>query len=269
MPSVNAGKYTIKAIKVSQNHVTLSFVKHEKVQISKEAYLSTYLYQGKQISKKEIDKLLEITAFSTLLNYALSLISKRHFSEYKMREKLKAKENNPAAIKAVINKLKDNDLLNDKEFMEDLISWDNERHFGKNKIIRHLKEQGINEELIKKAHFPASNELKKAKGLIPKLVKKYDRYGYENKKQHIYQTLLTQGYDYDVASAALALVKEDKPKIEKEKLLNDFKKIKNRYSNKYEGYQLKQKIYSALLAKGYKHNAVKNVLEDYYHENDF
>ena len=182
-------------------------------------------------------------------------------------------ENNPApegeAIKGVISKLKANDLLNDKEYMEDLINWDDERLFGKNKIIKHLKDQGIKEEVIAKAHFTPSNELKKAKGLIPKLDKKFSRYGYENKKQHIYQALLRQGYDYEIAKSALNLVKEDKPKVEKEKLLNDYQKIKKRYENKYEGYQLKQKIYSALATKGYKHSAIKNVLEEYAHENDF
>ena len=269
MPSANTGKLTIKSIKIAQNHVTLSFIKHEKVQISKEAYLSIYLYEGKQISKKEIDKLLEITAFSTLLNYAFSLISKRHYSEKKMVEKLKAKEDNYAAIKAVINKLKENDLLNDKEYMSDLIAWDDERLFGKNKIIKHLKDQGIQDELIAKVHFSPSNELKKAKGLIPKLEKKYSRYGFENKKQHVYQALLAQGYDYDIAKSATQLVKEDKPKLEKEKLINDFKKIKRRYENKYEGYQLKQKIYAALVSKGYKHTDIKKVLEDYTYENDF
>lgn len=269
MPSANTGKLIIKSIKICQDHVTLSFAKNEKVQISKEAYLSTYLYQGKQVSQKEINKLIEITAFSSLLNYALSLISKRHFSEKKMIEKLKAKDNNQVAIKSVINKLKQNDLLNDKEYMTDLMMWDDERSFGKNKIIKHLLDQGIPEELVNKAHFPASNELKKAKGLIPKLERKYQRYAYENKKKHIYQALLVQGYEYEIAKAACQFVKEDKPKVEKQKLLKDFQTIKRRYEKKYEGYELKQKIYGALASKGYKHSEIKNVLEGYSHENDF
>ena len=52
MPSANTGKYLIKSIKTYKDHVTLTFVKREKIQISKEAYLSTYLYQGKSISNK-------------------------------------------------------------------------------------------------------------------------------------------------------------------------------------------------------------------------
>ena len=271
MPSVSTGKkYIVKSIKVYQDHVTLTFVKKkEKLKISKEAYLSSYIYEGKSLSNKEIDKLNEITALSVLLNYALSLSSKRHYSEHKMWEKLKAKEDNKAAIFQVINKLKENDLINDKALMEDLLAWDDERGFGKNKTIKHLKDQGIPDNLIAKAIFRPSNELKKAKGLIPKLDKKYSRYAYENKKQHIYQALLAQGYDYEVAKEAIQLVKPDKPKLEKEKLLNDFMKIKKRFEKKYEGYELKQKIYAALASKGYKHTEIKLVLEEYSNEIDF
>ena len=186
-----------------------------------------------------------------------------------MFEKLKAKEDNYQAINNVIDKLKENDLLDDKAYMEDLIAWDDERLFGKNKIIKHLKDQGIPDNILSKAHFSHSNELKKAKGLIPKLERKYARYGHENKKQHIYQALLSQGYEYDIAKEVLNLVKMGKPKEEKQKLVNDFKKIKDRYKKKYEGYELKQKIYAALAQKGYKHTEIKQVLEEYNNENDF
>ena len=268
MPSVNSGK-KIKSIKVYKDHVTLTFLKHETLKISKEAYLSSYLYVGKSLSNKEINKLNELTALTTLLNYAMSLISKRHYSERKMYEKLITKDSNKAAAMSVISKLKENDLLDDKAYMEDLIAWDDERGFGKNKTIKHLKDQGIPDNLIAKAHFSPSNELKKAKGLVPKLEREYLRYAFNNKKKHVYQALLAHGFDYEVAKEAAELVKADSPRLEKEKLLNDYKKVLKRLENKYEGYQLKQKIYSALLSKGYKGKDIRLVLEEYNYENDF
>ena len=269
MPSVNSGKKVVKSIKVYKDHVTLTFAKHETLKISKEAYLSSYIYVNKSLSNKEIAKLNELTALSALLNYAMSLISKRHYSERKMYEKLIKKENNKAAAMSVISKLKENDLLDDKAYMEDLIAWDEERGFGKNKIIKHLKDQGIADATISKAHFSQSNELKKAKGLVPKLERKYIRYAFNNKKKHVYQALLGQGFDYEVAKEAVELVKGDSPRLEKEKLINEYKKVLSRLENKYEGYKLKQKIYSALLNKGYKGKDIRLVLEEYNYENDF
>lgn len=269
MPSVNTGKVKIKTIKVYKDHVTLSFLKREKLQISKEAYLSSYLYEGKALSQKEIDKLLEITAVSKLLNYGISLLNKRRYSERKMYDKLKAKEDNKSSIMSVINTLKDKGLLNDKEYMQDLIVWDDERKLGKNKIIKHLKDQGIPSSLVEKAHFNNLNELKKAKSLLPKLDKKYTRYAYEQKKKHIYSALVSQGYDMDVAREVMGHTKKDQPKKEKEKLKNDYLKIKRRYENKYEGYELRKRIYAALANKGYRNNEIKTVLEDIDYENDF
>ena len=269
MPSASTGKYRIKSIKVYKDHVTLSFLKREKLQISKDAFLSSYLYEGKSISNKEIEKLEEITALSALNKYALSLINKRRYSERKMYEKLKNKEKDKKAIWAVINKLKDNGLLDDKAYMLDLIAWDDQRKLGKNKIVKHLKEQGIADELISKAHFSFSNELKKAKALLPKLDKKYEKYAYELKKKHIYAALISQGYEIDVARQVVGDTKKDQPKKEKQKLVNDYQKIKRRYENKYEGYELKKRIYAALANKGYRGNEIRMVLEDYDNENDF
>ena len=263
MPSANTGRMIVKSIKVYQDHVTLSFVrKKEKLKISKEAYLSTYIYEGKTLTKKELEKIKEIDALSTLLNYALSLLNKRRYSEKKLQDKLYKKEKNKQSVLAVIAHLKERELLDDQAFMLELIAYDDQRLFGQKKIIKHLKEQGIPESLINKARFSRSNELKKAKGLIPKLEKKYSRYAFNNMKKHVYQALLAQGFDYDVALEAIELLKAPNLKEENKKLMSDYQKIKSRYECKYEGYQLKQKIYAALINKGYKSSEIRKVLED-------
>ena len=76
-------------------------------------------------------------------------------------------------------------------------------------------------------------------------------------------------YDIDIAKQVIGDTKKDQPKKEKEKLVNDYQKIKRRYMNKYEGYELKKRIFAALANKGYKPNEIKTVLEDYDNENDF
>ena len=268
MPSVNSGN-KIKGIKIYQDHVTVTFFKHESIKISKDAFVSSYLYEGKNLSSKEINRLLELTASTKLLNYALSLLNKRRYSQKAMYEKLIKKENNPHAAKQVIDRLIDNGLLDDKTYMQDLINWDNERLFGENKIKKHLKDQGISDILTSKAVFSPNNERKKAERLIPKLDKKYARYAYEIKKQHVYQALLSQGYRPDIARSVLDDVKKDKPKAEKEKLNNDYQKIKKRYMNKYDGYELKKKIQDALRTKGYRYQDIKQIMEEDNNENDF
>ena len=261
MPSANSGNKKIKNIKIYKDHVTLSFFKGEPLKISKEAFVSSYLYAGKEISNKEINKLMEITAMTTLLNYGLSLVSKKHYSEKEMLNKLLKKEDNYSAAKGVINKLKENDLLDDKAFMEDLIAWDNERHFGQNKIKKHLRDKGIPETLINKASFSSTNEKKKAKAILDKLEKKYEKYNYSSKKQHVYNALITQGYSIDVAKEVSNEIKQADSKKEVTLLNKDYQKARMRYAKKYEGYQLQQKLYSYLINRGYKYQDIKKVLE--------
>ena len=261
MPSVSSGSKKIKSIKAFKDHVTLYFGKGEPLRISKEAFVSSYLYVGKSLTNKDIAYLEEITAMSTLLNYALSIVSKKHISEKEMMEKLLKKEDNYTAAKNVITKLKENDLLNDKAFMEDLIIWDNERCFGENKIIKHLKDKGIPDSLIKKASFPVTNERKKAKSLLDKLEKKYDRFAYISKKKHVYQALVSQGYNMEVAKEVAELVKKGNDKQEISLLKKDYEKALKRYERKYEGYQLKQKLYAYLVSKGYSYKDIKKVLD--------
>ena len=261
MPFVNSGKKKIKDIKIYKDHVTLSFFKGEPLKISKEAFVSSYLYAGKEISNKEINKLVEITAMTVLLNYGLSLVSKKHYSEKEMLTKLLKKEDNYSAARAVINKLKENDLLDDRAFMEDLIAWDNERCFGRNKIIKHLKDKGIPEPLINKASFPNTAEKKKAKSLLSKLEKKYEKYNYASKKKHVYQALIGKGYAIEIAKEVSNEIKAPNDKKEISLLNKDYEKAKARYARKYEGYQLQQKLYSYLVNRGYKYQDIKKVLE--------
>ena len=261
MPSVSSGSKKIKSIKAFKDHVTLYFGKGEPLRISKEAFVSSYLYVGKSLTNKDIAYLEEITAMTTLLNYALSIVSKKHISEKEMMEKLLKKEDNYTAAKNVITKLKENDLLNDKAFMEDLIIWDNERCFGENKIIKHLKDKGIPDSLIKKASFPVTNERKKAKSLLDKLEKKYDRFAYISKKKHVYQALVSQGYNMEVAKEVAELIKKGNDKQEISLLKKDYEKALKRYERKYEGYQLKQKLYAYLVSKGYSYKDIKKVLD--------
>ena len=261
MPSANSGKKRIKSIKIFKDHVTLSFFKDEPLKISKEAFVSSYLYAGKDLSNKEINKLVEITARTTLRNYGLSLVSKKHYSEKEMLNKLLKKEDNYQVAKSVVAKLKENDLIDDNAFMQDLIAWDNERGFGQNKIKKHLKEKGISDSLINKATFPTSNEKKKARLLLEKLEKKYDKYNSSSKRQHVYQALISQGYSVDIAKEISSKTKMTSDKKEINLLHKDYEKAKIRYAKKYDGYQLQQKLYAYLINKGYRYQDIKKVLE--------
>lgn len=268
MPSKNIGK-AISKIKVSSKNVTISFVDGDKLTVTNEVLANFYLYQGKELSSKEIKEIKDFSDNAILLKYALSLIRKRHYSEWKMREKLYAKEGNKTSIDKVIKILKNADLINDKMLAEDLKAYLEEKNYGKNKIINYLSNEGIFDPIIKGLRFPITNEKKKAINNLSKLENRYKKYPYENKKQHIYNALISLGFDNDIAISALDRIKPVNEKLELEKLDIDFNKTIKKYSNKYEGKKLKEKIITSLKTKGYKYKDINRKLETYYEENDY
>ena len=268
MPSKSSGK-VISKVKVNKKNVVIHFVDRTKINCVPEVMASFYLYEGKELSNKAIKEIEEFNASASLMKYALSLLKKNHYSEWKMREKLYNKEGKKKDVDRVIKSLKENDLINDKMLVLDTIEYGNERNIGKNKIIQELANKGVFMESINQNLFSHSLEKKKAMNNLSKLEKKYDRYNYESKKQHIYHALLSLGFDNDIALEVMNSVKAPNDKSEKEKLFKDFDKAYIKYKRQYDGYDLKNKVVTSLRSKGYRLNDILRMWESSYGENDF
>jgi len=250
----------ITKIKILKNKVNISFDNSNKLSIDKEVFTNFYLYEGKELSKEEYKSILELNDTNKLLQYALKLRSKAIYSEYKLREKLYSKEASKKCVDKVIKILKGYDLIDDKAYASDLVEYYNSLNYGENKIKTKLAEKGIFKETIDKMKFPISIEKKKANNLLPKLEKKYDKYNASSKKSHIYNAYILEGYSKDLASEMTNKIKSPNQKDELDKLKSDYLKTKTRLERKYKGKELKQKILSSLLTKGYKMNDILKVL---------
>ena len=149
MPSKSSGK-TILKIKVNKKDVVITFVDRSKERLSLEVLANFYLYEGKTLTNKELSEMKKMSETSKLLKYAMSLLSKGHYSEWKMREKLYNKEASKSDVDTVIKILKKNDLLNDQMLALDWVEYGNERNIGKKKIIQELSSKGVFDDVINK-----------------------------------------------------------------------------------------------------------------------
>ena len=251
----------IKKIKILKNKVSITFDKGEKLSIDKDVYTNFYLYEGKQMDKKEYNALVSLNNSNQLLQYALKIRSKSLYSEYQMREKLYNKDASKKDVDKVIKTLKQYELIDDNAYAYDLMEYYNSINYGKNKIIHKLSDKGIFIETINKLKFPVSIEKKKANNILNKLEKKYEKYNYSQKKSHIYNAYLQLGFDNDIASEMTNKIKESSSKEENEKLKSDYQKVKTRLERKYKGQELKQKIIQNLMQKGYRLNDIIKVVK--------
>ena len=266
VPSASTGK-TITKIKINKNDVSLYFGK-KKITISNDAYLLSYLYVGKTMSKKEISTLIECSQRAKMLNYAMSILKKGHYTEWKMREKLYAKEATKPIVNSIILKLKEIDLINDKMFLEDYLCYSEEKGFGKNRILKDLQEKGIFQQDLKKIKFSDAREKKKALQQVEKNNSKMIRLSFEKRKQKHYQHLLAYGFDSALALEVLNKTLIDKPKEEQKNLKKDYQKVFQRLAAKYEGIELRNRIYAALKNKGYRYADIVKMMEENQYGND-
>jgi regulatory protein len=262
VPLKSAGK-TITKINHTKKGVTL-YLDQTKLVITQDAFLSQYLYVGKTLTNKEINSLKHISMEAKLIDYSLSLLKKNHYTEWKMREKLYNKDADKEQVDFVIKKLKTHDLINDFMYAMDYTEYCHENNVGKNKIIQGLKTRGVFEKDINKIKFSSTLEKQKAKNQLAKLEKKYDKLAYRKKRDHIYSSLISLGFDHDIAIDIVDKMKPMKENEEKNKIDRDFLLINRRLSNKYEGKELKEKVFKALHNKGYSYSKIKTVMEENY-----
>lgn len=231
------------------------------MELDKEVYPNFYLYLGKEVSKKEYNQIKEYNNVASLMKYALRIRSKAIYSEYQMREKLYKKEASKKEVDKVIKSLKQYDLIDDKAYALDLVEYYNSLNYGENKIKKKLSDKGIFDEYISKISFSRTSENQKAKKLLPKLEKKYSKYNDSQKKSHIYNAYIQEGFDVDIARTYSNMISKSSLKEENEKLEKEFEKVYVRLSRKYQKKELKQKVITSLLAKGYKLNDIMKIVE--------
>ena len=261
MPSENTGN-VITAIKFCKDKVVISF-KSMKIELTPEAYTSNYYYVGKSFSDKQIEKIEHDNRISFIVKYAKTIIAKKMISEWSLRNKLYEKEYEKPDIDEAIVILKKQKLINDKALCKEYIAYYNEKLYGKERIIRELRLKGIFDETIREIVFSDASELKKARLLFPKLDKQYSDLATLEKKQHIYNAYIRDGYTIEVAQQMIKKVKESTRKQETNKLRRDFALALGRAKRSYQNEDsIKTYVFRTLSQKGYRYQDIKDLWEE-------
>ena len=115
--------------------------------------------------------------------------------------------------------------------------------------------------MINKISFDEKEELSKANRFVKHFEKKFDKYSYEDKKKHIYESLMRYGYDSSVALKALDNISSYNKNEEINKLKEEYKKANRKYQNIYDDTIKDDKVIKYLLRKGYRYEDIKFVKE--------
>lgn len=215
--------------------------------------LNNNLLFYKEINEELLINIRNQNEYYDLLNKAIKLISKRLRSELEIRKYLETKCNDNDMIDNIIDELKKQKLLNDQRFakayINDKINLSNDGLF---KIKNSLLNFGIDEYII---DFELNNNKiifnnDKLDRIVMKKIRTNHKYSNYMLKQRILNDMLNLGYDKDEIIRSI-----DKYLIDdKDIYLKEYKKLYNKYKNKYDGNELEYQINKRLLAKGFKKN---------------
>ena len=232
----------------------------EKIILSEDVFTNYLLYVGKEVPLKEYREMKRYAEEESLYQYGLSLAIKGVYSTYEAREKIKAKAKEGQNPYEIIARLKQIGLLDDRSFAHQYAEEKSNQLYGENRIKGDLLHKKVVEaEIVASLTF--KDELPHAKKYASSIEKKYARLPLKAKRQKAILALQRRGYAPGICYEAVEDYQENKTEARKS-FETDFAHLKARYERKYEGYELKQHIYAALLRKGYPNGLIQEKMEE-------
>ena len=247
-----------KIIKLRNNKYKIIFDDHEITTYDNVILENNLLYK-KNISKDIYDKIIRDTNYYDIYNKCVKSILKRRKSEKEIIDYLdKFEIDNKDKI---ISKLKNINLINDKEYIKAYI---NDKIYlsksGINKIKKDLINLGIDIKLIEEELNNIDKDMfyEKLEKIIIKKINNNTKYSEYQLKQKILNDMINLGYDReDILSIIDKNIKPNNDIFEKE-----FNKTYNKLKLKYDGYELKQKIKQKMITKGFNNDLINNKLNN-------
>lgn len=133
------------------------------------------LHSGKELSKKQLEELIEKTAVSDARDYLFGIISRKAYSENEIRRKLKLRKTPDRYIEGLISQMRELGLLNDSRMRSDYADYlIQQNKFSKNEIILKLRQKMLYDDedpaLIKK--LSEHNDSEVIKSILDKRMRK-------------------------------------------------------------------------------------------------
>lgn len=249
-----------KIIKMKDNKYKI-YIDGEAIITYDNVILENDLLYKKSIDNNTFKKILNETAYYEIYNKTIKHILKKRRSEKEIKKYLNAYELNDDKVNKIIQKLKELNLINDKEYCKAYI---NDKLYlsksGINKIRIELLEQDIPYEVIEEELKNVdtsilSNRLEK---LIIKKINSNKKYSNNLLKQKILNEMINLGYDKN----SIIEIIENNLNKDNNILNKELEKIYNKLKIKYSGSELKNKVRQKLIQKGFNVSDINNLIQE-------
>ncbi len=241
----------IKNINKNKNNYKITFDNGECLSLDEDLFTDYYFYVDKDIDEDEYETIKQKSNLIKEKNYLISLLSKKNYSTNEIILKLKNKNISNDNINYLIEYLKNNNLLNDENYFNEYIECLNLKNYGYYKINEKLIQKGFKQEL----EYNKNIELEKINNILPALIKKYNKESQNKKIILIKNSLLNNGFDFDLINEVLKKINIASYEEEISNLKRDYNLIFIKSQNKPENERTNY-IINKLKMKGYKYNDI-------------
>lgn len=233
--------------------------------VDEEVLIKFELNKGLHVTKELQEKIENEDSYYKAYQKTLNYLSYSLRSEKQIRDYL-AKNELYHFSDRMIEQLKSMRLIDDLNYAQSYVrSQANINQKGPRNIEQDLKQRGITDEFILTAldEYPYEQQLDNALTLAEKRWKKTSKNSEIESIQKVKAYLLNKGYSFDIVDEAVAEIDTEK-NIEDEynALVKQGDKAVKRYTRKYEGYELSQRLKGYLYSKGYPTELINRYIDE-------
>ena len=237
----------------------------EKLYITEDTIVRFMLSKGMKITEPELKEIQDYAQFSYGKNLALYHLSFKQRTAKEVKDYLTQHDIQPEIISQVLDNLKKDNWINDRKYtnsfiQSNLLTGDKGAFVLKQKLTQKGIASTIIEEELSQFDFTELTD-KVAEKLLKKYQGKLPRKALQDK---ILQALINKGFTHNQAKIACQHLEfEEDEERQQELLYKEIDKQYRKYSKKYEGYGLKQRLTQALARKGFDYSDITSALREY------
>ncbi len=255
----------ITAIEKKKRLYLLELDGSDKLYVTEDTIVRFMLSKDKELSPEELREIKDFAQFSYGKNLALYQLSFKQRTSREVRDYLIKHEIEEGIIERVIKNLQTEAWLDDAKFVATVIehnqlSGDKGGYVLKQKLLQKGISASTIDEALAEADF---SEV--CQRVAEKLLRKYEgKFPTKGLKDKLIQNLTSKGFSYSEANQAIQnLDLEKDEESEQDLIFRELDKQYPKYSRKYEGYELKQRLTQALARKGFEFSDISSALRDY------
>ena len=249
---------------IKGNMIRVELDDDEILQLSVDDYYELGCFKGMEVDDELLKELRSRADLTRIFQRALHKLSAKDRTTYEMRQWLiKDVKADSDIIETVIDKLMRLGYLDDERYVQSAISSLKASYKGEGKIIYTLKQNGLDEKLIKEVLSTYHDEEENARIYGQKIIRAHTKDSLRHTKDTVKMKLIQQGYSSEVAQSVLnQLDYDDIIDHQEESLRLYIHKMHKRYMRRFHGKQLRNKIYQACLLMGYSGSMITSILDE-------